>query len=414
MKKIYLLPLILLLPISLFAFDFGLITNQYIGYGNSGGDENYFKYQGDILPRISFLIGDSGELFLSAGMTLGYEEEFFYVPELLRTEFSMRFGSSRIKAGRFTYSDPLSFIANGLFDGLQFTHNSNAGNFSVGAWYTGLLYKKNANITMTGNDQAIYDSVLDYNDFFDTYFAPPRLLASLNWEHPSIAELLSLKIALAGQIDLTDKDEKYHSEYFILKAGIPVKSFLIELGGSLELSQSTLPAALPEEAEDNQLAMAFAWSLGLFWTLPTSFNSRLSLVGNFAGGRTDDFIRAFVPVTTETFGNLLEAKLSGLTAIDLNYTARINRFLGTSLTASYFIRNDLGTFKGYPIIGAADGTEDDKYFLGAELYARLIWSPTSDLQLNLGGGAFIPSLGDAAPDEKARWRVELTAVLALF
>jgi len=394
--------LMLLLPVSLFAFDFGLITNQYAGYGYSGGDENYFQYQADILPRFSSLIGDSGEFIISAGMTLGVEDGFYYVPELLRTEISLRFGNGAIKAGRISYTDPLTFIASGLFDGVQFSHYSKAGIFSVGAWYTGLLFKKTANITMTAGDWAKYDSALDYGDFFNTYFAPPRLLASLDWEHPSVAELFSLKAAITGQIDLSDGNEKYHSQYLTLKAGIPVKSFLFELGGSLEAAQTAWE-------DETQFTMAFAWDLGIFWTLPASFNSRLSLTGRFAGGRVDDFMGAFVPVTTKVFGDVLQAKLSGLSVLGLNYTARVNRILGTSLTASCFIRNDLGTYDGYPVIAE----ENDGYFLGTEFFARLVWSPVSDIQLNFGGGAFLPSLGDVS-DEKARWRIELTAVLAIY
>jgi len=404
------LPLALLLlsglkPVSLGAFDFGLITNQYTAYGNKGTEENDFTWQGDILPRVSFLIGESGEFFLSGGLTLGYEEEFYYVPELLRTELALRFGKNSIKAGRISYADPLSFVASGLFDGVQFSHHSTAGTFSVGAWYTGLLYKKTAYITMTEKDQDLYDSALDYGDFYNTYFAPPRVLASLDWGHPSIAELFSLKISATGQLDLSDGDEKYHSQYLTLKAGIPVQNFLIELGGSVQASQSTLPA----EDENNQFAMAYAWSLGIFWTLPARFDSRLALTGNFAGGRTDNFLRAFVPVTTRTYGNILEAKLSGLTVVELNYTARLAEAFGTSLQAMCFVRNDLGTYKEYPL----DSEDKGGYILGTELFARVVWSPVSDLQFNLGGGAFLPSLGNVS-DGDPMWRVELTAILALF
>jgi len=393
-------------PFSLSAFDFGLITNQYFGFGNRGTDEDVFTYQSDILPRISFLIGDNAEFFMSAGFTLGYENELYYVPELLRTEFFMRFDFGRIRAGRIFYADPLSFIADGLFDGLQFSHYSAAGTFSVGAWYTGLLYKKNARITITEKEQEAYDAVLDYGDFIDTYFAPPRLLAAVDWEHPSVGELLRLKGSVIGQFDLSGEDVKFHSQYLVLKAGVPVKNFLFELGGSLQTSQS----AVPEEDGDNRFALAFAWNAGVFWTLPTSFNSRLSLTGNFAGGRTDDLIRAFVPVTTESFGNILDAKLSGLTVIGLNYTARFIESLGAGLDVSCFVRNDLGTYKGYPLVEEDD---DENYYLGTEVFARLVWSPFSDLQLNLGGGVFLPS-PQTAPDGNAMWRVELTAIIAVF
>jgi len=390
-----------LLPVSLFAFDFGLITNHYMAYGNKGADKDTFTWQSDILPRFSFLIGDNADFFFSAGLTLGFEDDFYYVPELLRTEFSMRFSNSAIKAGRISYADPLSFLASGLFDGVQFSHNSAIGNFSVGALYTGLLYKKTANITMTAADQTRYDSVLDYNSFSETYFAPPRFLTALDWEHPSVAQLFALRAAFIGQVDFSDEDEKYDSQYFTIKAVIPVKNFLFELGGSLETSQLKTS---PSNVND----VALAWSLGVFWTLPTSFNSRLSLAGNFAGGGTDD-LGAFVPITTKSYGDILEAKLSGLSVIELKYTARFTETIGTDLKASFFVRNDLATYQGYPL----DDEAKDEYFLGTEIFARFVWSPVSDLQLNLGGGAFFPALGNVS-DKKPLWRVELSAILAIL
>ena len=382
------------------AFDFGLITNQYLGVGNQGAGDVDFTYQADVLPRFSFLIGDSGELLLSAGLTLGVSNGFYFVPEILQTEFSMRFGGIGIRAGRFPYSDPLSFIADGLFDGVQFSYNSSLGTFSAGAWYTGLLYKKNAKITMNENDQEKYDNAVDFGDFFNTYFAPSRLLLSLDWQHPSIAELLRLRASVTGQADLSKEKEKYHSQYLTLKAALPFNSFLFELGGSIEMAQVV--------QNDTRFVMAFAWDFGIFWTLPTSFNSRLSLSGHFAGGKASNIIEAFVPITTKYYGNILEAKLPGLSVFDLNYMARINSALGAGLSALYFVRNDLDTFKGYPVIN------DSGYFLGAEIFGRLIWSPMSDLQLSLGSGMFLPALGNAGPGEKPLWRVELNAVLALY
>jgi len=400
--------LLLLLPVSLGAFDFGLVANLYGEYGSketteeNAAAENALIWQADILPRLSFLIGESGEFLLSAGFTFGYENELYYVPELLQTELTLRFGRSGIRAGRVPYADPLSFIASGLFDGLQFYHNSKAGIFNAGAWYTGLLYKKTAYITMTQKDQDRYDSSLNYGDFFNTYFAPPRLLASLDWEHPSIAERFSLKAAVTGQIDLCDGEEKYHSQYLTVKAGIPVQSFLFELGGSVQAAQTAA-------ADDMNFNIAFAWNLGIFWTLPVRFNSRLALTGTFAGGMADDLIHAFVPITTKTFGTILEAKLPGLSVIELNYSARLAETFGMGLEALCFVRNDLGTYTGYPL----DGEDKEGYILGTEFFARLVWSPVSDLQFNLGGGAFLPSLGNVS-DKNPLWRVELSAIIALF
>ena len=102
--------------------------------------------------------------------------------------------------------------------------------------------------------------------------------------------------------------------------------------------------------------------------------------------------------------------MTGLSVINLDYMARLTDAIGMNLTASYFVRNDLGTFKGYPLSAGAN----DGYFLGPEIFARMIWSPLSDIQFNLGGGAFLPSLGNAGKDEKPQWRAELTAILSLY
>jgi hypothetical protein len=393
---------ILLPPVSLCALDFGLITNQYAGYYNQADGDGIFEYRGDILPRLSGLIGDSGEFLISAGLSFGVKDEFYFVPELLRTEINMRFGGSSIRAGRVYYSDPLGFIAGGLFDGVQFSHNSSAGIFGVGAWYTGLQYKETAKIIMTDNDVDIYEAKLDYGDFANTYFAPKRLLASFDWEHPSIAELFSLRAAVTGQFDLSGADVKLHTQYLTVKASLPVKSLLFELGGSLEALQTVW-------ADDNEFTVAFAGDFGVFWTLPLNFHSRLSLTGHIAGGRVDDSIGAFVPVSTKVYGGVFQPKLSALSILSLDYTARISQTIGADLSASCFIRNDLGTHTSYPVSADSEG-----YFLGTEIFARIIWSPVSDLQFNIGGGAFLPAMGDAGPEEQALWRAEITVILAIF
>jgi len=410
----FFLALLALLPVSLGAFDFGFITSQYAGGNNQTGGENRFEYRGDFLPRFSGLISDLGEFVISPSFTIGVGNEtetgFYYMPELLRTEISLRSGGSVMKVGRMYYADPLGLIANGLFDGVQYSHNSKAGTFSVGAWYTGLLYKKTANITMTEAEQKAYDAPLDYGDFLGTYFAPRRLLASLDWEHPSLGELLLLKLSITGQADFTDgsSGEKYHSLYASAKLGLPLKSVVLELGGSLE-------TAFIGTTGNEKPTMAFAGDFGFYWTIPASFHSRLAFNTRYAGAQLDDdaFIRAFVPVSSATVGDVFKAKLPGLTVLGLNYTARLNRFIGISVSASHFVRNDLRPVSGLPS-NAADIDASGGHFLGTEFFARFIWSPVSDIRLNLGGGAFLPALGDAMPEANVQWRVDLTAIIALY
>jgi hypothetical protein len=402
-------------PFSLNAADFGLLLGQYAEVNTEGSREAVpspggFEYQASLLPHFSLLLNNSSELYLSAALFLNVENKVYGVFDLLRTEYSYHSGNWRIRAGRIHYTDPMDFVATGLFDGARFTYNATVGNFGIGAWYTGLLYKKNANITMTAADQASWDTPLDYGNFSNTYFASRRFLASVDWEHPSIAELLQLKAAITIQADLSGRDEKYHSQYLILKAAIPYKSFSFELGGSLEIAEFIPPASITGPADDKDFKIAFAWDMGVFWTLPTKFDSRLSATGLFAGGNTYGIVGAFVPVSGHLYGNVIQAKLSAISILSLDYTARFIKPLGISFSASHFVRNDLGTYMAWPI-NYADNTG---HFLGTELFLGLDWNPFSDIQLSLGGGVFLPVLGNVNPSEKPKWHAELTAVIVLY
>ena len=183
---------------------------------------------------------------------------------------------------------------------------------------------------------------------------------------------------------------------------------MFELGGAVEFAQT-------KDDKGDESNTAFAGDLGISWILPTAASSRLAFNFKIAGGKDEEDKKrfsAFTPITTNYFGNIEKYKMSALSLLSLNYTMRINREIGTTITASYFIRNDLGTVSGYPVNAEDPGSGG--YFLGPEIFARFIWSPLSDIQFSLGGGAFFPSLGDAGPDENIRWRLELSATLSLY
>jgi len=398
--KLFLI-LLLILPVSLSAYDFGLVVNTNGGYENSIADDNSATYKIDILPRFSILIGDNSELIVSAGFSVGKEDESYYVPELLRSEFNIRFGNSGIRVGRINFSDPLSLVASGLFDGVRYYYNTDGGSFYAGVWYTGLLYKEKANIVMTEDDQNAFYKTFEYGDFFGTYFASKRVISSVGWEHPSIGEFMQLNTAFIGQTDLNNADTKCHSQYLIIKAGIPVNNLLMEFGGSVEFSQMI--------ADESNFNMAFAGDIGLFMLFPSDFNSRLLFKGTISGGKVNDSIGAFIPITAREYGYVLRTKLLGLSIFSLDYSSKFSNSLSGSITTSYFVRNDLGTFSGYPIAADSEG-----YFLGPEMSAQITWGLASDVQFNLGGGAFFPSLGNAGSGEKLLWRVDLTLILLIL
>jgi hypothetical protein len=369
------------------AIDFGLIVDQSAGYGG-GGDDAAADYTAAFVPRFSALIGDTADIYVSAGFIIEYERDVIrFVPELLRTEFTWLFGIGDLKAGRIYYSDPLGFIANGLFDGARVSIPTDFGTFSAAAVYTGLLYKRRANITMTPQEAEAYALEPDFNDFAGTYFAPGRVAAALEWEHLSLGGPLQVRAAVLGQFDTGGG---LHSQYIAAKIALPLRAIAFDLGACLELIQN-----------DGTFETAAAAELGLYAALPTPLQDRLSFTARYSSG-------AFLPLTTREQGDILKAKLSGLSLVSLDYTARLFPAFSAGIGATYFIRSDLETYTAYPITGDSDG-----YLLGNEFFVRLMWSPFSDLQINLGGGIFLPSMGDAAPDADAAWRIELNLIFGL-
>jgi len=380
------------------AWDFGLLLNQNAGYGGYGNEGN-FDYSIGAVPRITGLLGNTGDFIFSAGFEADYSNnDWGFVPELLRTELSFHPGSFAFEIGRMYHTDPSGFVADGLFDGVKAAYYSDAGTFSIGAWYTGFLYKKRADIEMTAEEHNANSAPLNYGDFAKTYFAPQRFLGALGWEH--LGGAVQARVGILGQFDFFG-DKRLNSQYAAVKLTIPVKAFTFDLGGCFELIQ-----------DDGKTGTALAAEAGVAFTPPLSFRSRLSLLARYASGNSDDgSLSAFTPFTTRNQGDILGVKFSGISILSLDYVIRLHSAFSAGLSSNYFIRNDLGTYTGYPLPEGNSGG----YFLGNEFFARLLWSPASDLQVNLGGGLFLPSLGDAARKaENNLWRIELNVIFSLF
>ena len=389
-------------PLSLAAGDFGLLLTQIGGVGGSG-NESDSDYEISLLPRFLNLFGDSGELYISASLRAAYEnEDWRIVPELLRTDFSWSLGNYDFRLGRMVYLDPMSLIAVGLFDGASISyHHAVHGTFGFGLWYTGLLYKNRANISMTPGDAYDMAEELNWNNFADTYFASRRLIAALHWEHPSFMERMMLNAALLCQFDLNNRAVSYHSQYLIARAAMPFGRFIFELGGALEYGQWI-------ENSNTYFQLAFAADFGVRWLPPLHFDSMLSFTGRFTSPDSGSF-SAFTPVTALSFGDILRTEISGISFFALSYIARIHHTSSVEFSVMHFIRSDNVTYTAYPVTEPTNNRS-----LGTELFGRFTWSPASDLNLNFGAGAFLPALGNVAPDANARWRIELSVTLGLL
>jgi len=385
-----------LFTLSLWAKDFGLILDQSAGYGGSDGD-NDFDYSGALIPWFSSPAGGKGNVYLSASVMADYKNEAMtIIPELLRTEFTWSFNNGEFTFGRMWYKDPLGFIAVGLFDGVGVSFDLGGGSLSFGAWYTGLQYKERARITMTVADQELYNTGFEFSNFSDTYFSPRRVISAIGWEHQGLAEIVQLNLAIIDQSDLA-KENSLHSQYAAAKLSVPLNSFVFDLGGCLELIEFS-----------DETKIALAGFFGVSWMLPSA---RLSLSGRYSSGVAQDgSLTAFLPLSTVYQGEVLKAKFSGLSVFSIDYLEKFHKTFSAGLNASYFLRSDLGTYNAYPVSDEAS----DGYMLGTELFGRLYWNPVSDLQINFGGGAFLPSMGNTAKDAAALWRAEINVILALY
>lgn len=240
MKKLSfaLFSLFLFCSISLNAVDFGLVFSQ--GAKADVPDFNFgdgsYDISGVLLPRITALVGDTGDLYVSAAVN--YEtifgngsESLSIIPELTRTDYAFRAGSADVRIGRMFYGDPLGLIANNLFDGVRVSFFTNNGDFHAGAWYTGLLYKETAAITMTESEMQSNKIKFDFDNFSDTYFAPSHVLAAFDYNHSSLAGFIGLNVSLLTQFGL--ESDKISTHYIIVSASFPGSFYIFDLGGEI-------------------------------------------------------------------------------------------------------------------------------------------------------------------------------------
>jgi hypothetical protein len=395
-KRFGLLCLLLFFLCSLLAaWDFGIFLSQNAGVGGAGTD-GQFDYSIGAVPQFTGLFGQTGDYIVSVGLEVDYSDGWGFVPELLMTEASYRYGDWAFEIGRMSHSDPLGFVAAGLFDGARAAYYSEAGTFSAGLWYAGLIYKKRTVIEMTSEESRASNAPLDYGDMAGTYFAPRRFLGALGWEH--LGGEVQARASVLCQFDFFS-DKPLNSQYAVFKFSMPVKEFSFDLGGCLELIEY-----------NGETKTALAAEAAAAYTLPFSITSRLSLLARYFSGAAEGGAGAFAPFTSERSFNIFKVKFSGLSTITLDYAARFHPAFSASVSSAYYIRNDLETYRWYPL----SGESGKGYALGNEFFARVFWIPASDLQANFGAGVFLPSMGNAAPNADSAWRVELNVVFTLF
>jgi hypothetical protein len=379
---------------SVFAQDFGMTLRSLPVLTNGDEPCGDFAFTGTAIPWFAGPLGEQGAFYLSGGISAELEdEEWKPIPEVFRFEVSYRFSPGlRAAAGRLLYSEPLNLVFNGLADGASAVLDLGKNRLSAGAFYTGLLYKKTAYITMSPGD---FDSYYDR----ENYFASRRLVFSLGWENPGFFDTgRGLVIEMIGQFDLNDEDYTIHSQYMLACLTWPfLKHVNAELGSLIGIIE-----------EGGSPAFCFAASAGLVWLPPGAAKDRFSFNVIFSSGAWNDRVKAFLPVSTIAQGKVLRPKISGLALAETAYTRRLHSALSAEISAAYFFRTDTAAYADPELDPFSRSPR-----LGAEVYGGLTLAPVSDISFTLGGGVFIPQTGRAfIPDASLRWRVSLGTILS--
>jgi hypothetical protein len=379
----------------LFALDFGGIVSQNLKPENSSANTNNtdISYGLRLTPWASLVLPENLFLYLSASMSGKYElEEWKPIFEVERFELTWQPRSNIFaEAGRFAYTDPSGLVASGLFDGAAASLGLGGKRLSLGAYYTGLLYKKTADITMTNRD------ILDYIKK-DHYWAPPRFFLSTVYTIPGLINWRDTFTAgLIAQFDLRREEHtRLHTQYGIVQYLLnPLDALTLRVGGIFGLAQKA----------GADLVYNYALSLQGDAILPFPMVNQFSLRLRYASGLADNTKAqgAFTPITTISQSGVFSAAFSGLMAVSGVFTCRPLEELSLAGETNFLMRTDLATF-------TAEGLDpgSKSHVLGLELCLSAIWAPFSDLGLTAGGGIFFPLPGSAFQhDAPPKWNVSL-------
>jgi hypothetical protein len=396
------------------ALDFGLVLSQAGEYTNAadisagsspdGETEGTANYDGTYSPWIYNETADGTLRFsASAKLSTAYEnKEWKYEPLLFEMGASgLSWRPSPLlllEAGRLRFREASGFIAEGLFDGVSGNFTAGGIRFSLGALYTGLLYKETAKIVMTAGDAERYILPLDYADG-DSYFASRRVLLSGGAEFPDLTRKTTLTLNALAQFDVNGGDSSVHSQYLSVKPGFrPVESLYMT---------GTAVAALAENQAGDMRAH-FAAAAGMDWETPGALLDMVQAEIRWSSGKVNDSVGAFTPLTTIAQGEVFTPGMPGLMTLRGKYTVRPGDGFSVSAGGTYFFRTDGETLSG------ADYPSSSARALGGELYGLFMWSPLPDVILTAGGGAFFPQWGDVFESEApVRWKAQAALTLSL-
>jgi hypothetical protein len=392
MRKLLCIIVILCVTAAAFGVDFGLTLGTEGGYAGSLNPEG-FSIAIAAAPWVSAVLTEKIDVYASGVMTFDYEKKRGMEPyfEVGRTELRLQPAPAvYLTLGRQRFQDPAGLIASGLFDGAGGSINLKMGRLSLGAFYTGFLYKEAANIMLTPGDLERYQKPLDAEGLAG-YFASRRILLAATGEFPDLTPRTGLAAQALFQFDVNGDIDHLNSQYLELRfTAEPDDVLHVNLGGLVELAQ--------DFGESWGSAALFA---GADWEASGPLPDLLSAELLWTSGRVSDGFRAFTPLSGTSGGRVFDGGTGALMRAGLSYRALPLAGFSFEAGTAYFIRTDVETLGDEDIDG-----DSLSRLLGGELYGSAVWSPDSVFRFSAGIGAFFPGLGGAYREgAPVRWKI---------
>jgi hypothetical protein len=401
MKKLVSGVILLFFTSAAFAADFGLVLGADNQYADAVSPEG-FSVTGYAGPWVSAVLNETINFYASGKLAYDYAENddpagaFFFEPE--RTELNWRPASLlSVTLGRQRFQDALGMAVSGLFDGAGGSLDFGTGRLSLGAFYTGLLYKETANIIMTTHDFEQYEKPLDAEGL-GGYFASRRVLLALTGDFPGLTPRTALTVQGLAQIDVNDTEETLHTYYVEARLRAePLEPLHLDVG------------ALGELVQGDEVQGSAAISAGVDWEVPGALPDLLSAKVFWTGGRTGDKASAYIPVGGVSAGKIFDPGFRALMSAGVSYQARVLADFSAGAETAYFIRTD-----GETLGDAELDNDSDSPLIGGEVYGFLVWGPDPAIQVNAGGGAFFPGWGGVfRAGAPVRWKITVGLLLSL-
>jgi hypothetical protein len=387
---------------SAFSADFGLILGTEGEYTEALVPKG-FSVTTTASPWVSAAFTETIDVYVSGKMTFDYEEKgdprqsYFFEAE--RTELNLRPAPGLyLGLGRRRFRDPAGLVASGLFDGAGGSVKLGTSRLSLGAYYTGLLYKETAKIILTPGDLERYEKPPD-SEGLTGYFASRRVLLALTGEFPDLTSRTGLSVQALAQIDVNGDSDNLNTHYLELRfTAEPADPLHLNVGGIGELVQG------PDELQGSMAAFA-----GADWEVPGTLTDMLSAEFLWTSGRSGEKICAFTPVSGQNAGRVFDGGIGALLRTGLSYRMRPAAGFSVEAGAAYFIRTDLETLWDSELDG-----DSTSRLLGGELYGSLIWAPDPAFRLSAGGGAFFPGWGGAYREgAPVKWKANVGLIVSL-